>query len=65
MKNNLINGYIPKGESCFASDFCLFKFNACNGNGCPVCNGKIHHIDFSCGAARLFALFDKEDNKQH
>jgi len=58
----LINGKIPAGVSCPYSYECEFKYVACNGEGCPVTEGNTVDHDFSCGAARLFALIgDDED----
>ncbi len=51
--SNLQDGLVPAAQSCFASDHCGLKYG---GSGCPVCDGKTMDTDFSCGAARAFAI---------
>lgn len=55
--SNLVYGSIPAGESCFASSACEVKHMACNGNGCPVSDGKTIDRCFSCATVRLFELY--------
>jgi hypothetical protein len=50
---NLVNGLVPAGESCFASNVCELKY--C-GEACPVCDGKTQAVDFSCGFARALKI---------
>jgi len=47
-------GRVPVGVTCKFSDRCLCKEPVCNGNGCPVSNGKTHSFEFSCATARMF-----------
>ena len=55
-----VEGLIRAGETCPYSDKCPFKELASNGKGCPISDGKTQAINFSCGAARLFRLTNKE-----
>jgi len=58
----LVNGMILKGDVCPYREECNLKYSACNGHGCPfVEENKTHTVDFSCGAARFFALVHKHD----
>ena len=50
-------GLIEAGESCCYSDECKGKDMACNGDGCPIADGKATDVDFSCGLARFFKTF--------
>lgn len=54
---HLRDGYIAEGDTCPFSDKCDCKESACNGNGCPVSDGKRHTVDFSCAIARFYELF--------
>lgn len=57
--SNLVDGKVPAGESCFASDICNLKKSACNGDGCKVCDGKTIDRPMSCGGARFFEMMFK------
>lgn len=59
----MVNGLIPKGFVCPYSNKCKGKEKACNSFGCPVGNGKIHTVDFSCGLARGFRICDRNHKK--
>ena len=59
----LVNGLIQAGNSCPYILLCTFKYNACNGNGCPFLHNKIVDHDISCGLARFFIL--TKENKAH
>lgn len=53
-------GLIPKGYTCPYNVKCGdFQNIACNGQGCPVGNGRSHVVDFSCALARGFEICDK------
>ncbi|MFA7219060.1 MAG: hypothetical protein WC119_00850 [Synergistaceae bacterium] len=51
-------GKIPIGYTCKYSAECNFKDVARNWEGCPVCNGKTHTVEFSCANARAFKISD-------
>jgi len=58
----LVHGKILKGDKCPYVDECVFKIAACNGEGCPFLYKDKHTVDFSCGAVRLFAIINKDNN---
>lgn len=54
----LVDGRVPAGSSCPFSARCGLKEVACNGDGCPVSDGKTTGVAFSCAVARAFEMFD-------
>jgi len=62
----LINGRIPPNTTCSYSNKCgRFKITACNGEGCPVCDGKTTDHEFSCSISRLFVIQEKNLTKEN
>ena len=59
LTSNLVEGRILAGESCFFSNYCKEKKTICNGQGCPVADGKTTKEDFSCGLARMVEVICK------
>ncbi len=60
----LVNGKIVKGDDCPYKNGCMFKINACNGEGCPFITRSDHFCDFSCGAARYFKMVTKRNEEK-
>jgi len=56
------SGWIPPGNTCAYSDECRVKRDACNGNGCPVSDGKTVPHRFSCGWARFIKIVKRPNN---
>jgi len=58
--SKLTNGRILSGTTCpYSKDCGSIKVTACNGQGCPVSEGKTTKVNFSCGAARGFDMINK------